>query len=86
VDCYACSRRFTALEQEAHGLKAALAEIRYALLIRGGRIRVSRYESEPDYSETKAARSADLDRLDIHPSMRLRIDHCLQERSEPYIG
>jgi hypothetical protein len=27
-----------------------------------------------------------LDRLDIHPSMRLRIDRYLQRRSAPYIG
>ncbi|MBQ0984926.1 NUDIX domain-containing protein [Streptomyces sp. F63] len=27
-----------------------------------------------------------LDGLNIHPSMRLRIDHGLAERSEPYIG
>lgn len=30
---------------------------------------------------------ADLDDLDIHPSMRLRIQHGLDEsRREPYIG
>jgi hypothetical protein len=28
----------------------------------------------------------DLDALDIHPSMRLRIDHYLERRSSPYIG
>ncbi|MGR6320355.1 NUDIX domain-containing protein [Micromonospora soli] len=27
-----------------------------------------------------------LDRLSIHPSMRLRIDHGFERRSEPYIG
>jgi hypothetical protein len=27
-----------------------------------------------------------LDELNIHPSMRLRIDHYLQRRSAPYIG
>ncbi|MEU7757704.1 NUDIX hydrolase [Micromonospora aurantiaca (nom. illeg.)] len=27
-----------------------------------------------------------LDQLDIHPSMRLRIDHALEERATPYIG
>lgn len=43
-----------------------------------------------DGSETKAVRwvaPADLDRLTIHPSMRLRIDHALDEsRKEPYLG
>jgi 8-oxo-dGTP pyrophosphatase MutT (NUDIX family) len=28
----------------------------------------------------------DLDALNIHPSMRLRIDHYLEHRSAPYIG
>jgi hypothetical protein len=27
-----------------------------------------------------------LDQLNIHPSMRLRIDHYLERRSTPYIG
>ena len=27
-----------------------------------------------------------LDSLNIHPSMRLRIDHYLERRSTPYIG
>jgi hypothetical protein len=27
-----------------------------------------------------------LDSLNIHPSMRLRIDHYLERRSAPYIG
>ncbi|MFG1776850.1 NUDIX hydrolase [Micromonospora sp. NPDC049048] len=29
---------------------------------------------------------AELDQLDIHPSMRLRIDHALDSRTAPYIG
>ncbi|MFG1885992.1 NUDIX hydrolase [Micromonospora sp. NPDC049102] len=29
---------------------------------------------------------AQLNHLDIHPSMRLRIDHALNERATPYIG
>ncbi|MEV7984290.1 NUDIX domain-containing protein [Micromonospora sp. NPDC085948] len=29
---------------------------------------------------------AQLNHLDIHPSMRLRIDHALKERATPYIG
>lgn len=28
----------------------------------------------------------ELDHLDIHPSMRLRIEHALDERAAPYIG
>ena len=40
-------------------------------------------------SETKEVRfvlPADLDSLNFHPSMRLRIDHYLEHRSMPYIG
>jgi ADP-ribose pyrophosphatase YjhB (NUDIX family) len=40
-------------------------------------------------SETSEARwvsTEKLDRLSIHPSMRLRIDHGYQHRPEPYIG
>ena len=40
-------------------------------------------------SETREVRFvplAQLDGLDIHPSMRLRIDHWAQQRGEPYIG
>ncbi|PKW14146.1 NUDIX domain-containing protein [Saccharopolyspora spinosa] len=43
-----------------------------------------------DGSETKEVRwvsPADLDQLNIHPSMRLRIDHALDDsRTEPYLG
>ncbi|TDC94026.1 NUDIX domain-containing protein [Saccharopolyspora aridisoli] len=43
-----------------------------------------------DGSETKEVRwvaPADLDRLNIHTSMRLRIDHALDEtRTQPYLG
>jgi ADP-ribose pyrophosphatase YjhB (NUDIX family) len=44
----------------------------------------------PDGTETKAAswiKPAEVPRLRIHPSMRLRIDHALDERrTEPYLG
>jgi 8-oxo-dGTP pyrophosphatase MutT (NUDIX family) len=43
-----------------------------------------------DGTETKAARwvnPSDLDDLNIHPSMRLRIDHALDSsRTEPFLG
>lgn len=40
-------------------------------------------------SETKEVAFVDpskLDSLNIHPSMRMRIDHYLDHRSQPYIG
>jgi hypothetical protein len=46
---YAGCERFTSLAAETQALKAALAEIRYAVRIQGPRVTVSRYEGEPDY-------------------------------------
>jgi arginase family enzyme len=49
--------------------------------ILGGELRTS--------SETKEVRFVTLDELDelnIHPSMRLRIKHALDDRSEVYVG
>jgi ADP-ribose pyrophosphatase YjhB (NUDIX family) len=37
-------------------------------------------------SEVKFIDPDDLDRLNIHPSMLLRIQHYLERRSQPYIG
>jgi hypothetical protein len=37
-------------------------------------------------SEVEFVAPARLDSLNIHPSMRLRIDHYLERRSTPYIG
>jgi DNA mismatch repair protein MutS len=47
---YARSRPFTRLVAETKKLKEDLSKVRYCLHIRGNRVRVSRYESEPDYS------------------------------------
>jgi ADP-ribose pyrophosphatase YjhB (NUDIX family) len=37
-------------------------------------------------SEVEFVAPARLDSLNVHPSMRLRIDHYLERRSAPYIG
>jgi ADP-ribose pyrophosphatase YjhB (NUDIX family) len=37
-------------------------------------------------SEVEFVAPARLDSLNIHPSMRLRIDHYLERRSAPYVG
>jgi DNA mismatch repair protein MutS len=47
---YTGSGEFASLRAETIKLKDDLAGIRYCLHIKGSRIRVSRYESEPDYS------------------------------------
>jgi hypothetical protein len=44
----------------------------------------SRTSSET--SEVARAAPDRLDSLNMHPSMRLRIDHYLERRSAPYIG
>lgn len=46
-------------------------------------------EAREDGTETKEVKwvpISELDGLNIHPSMRLRIDHYLAERSTPFIG
>jgi DNA mismatch repair protein MutS len=48
---YQGSEVFQGLEREIQALKANLAAIRYRLQIEGPRIKVSRYESDPDYGE-----------------------------------
>lgn len=47
----------------------------------GGEIRTSSESKEVQFIPPDA-----LEDLPIHPSMRLRIDHGLTERTEPYIG
>jgi DNA mismatch repair protein MutS len=47
---YGASAGFTALAGDARDRKAALARIRYTTRIRGGRVDVSRYQGEADYS------------------------------------
>lgn len=37
-------------------------------------------------SEVRYVAPEELDTLDIHPSIRLRIDHFLERRPEPYVG
>jgi len=47
----------------------------------GGELRTS-----SETKEVKWVAPADLDALNIHPSMRLRIDHYLERRATPYLG
>jgi hypothetical protein len=50
LDGYVASTEFTALARDTRDRKDALAQIRYCTRIRGGRVDVSRYEDEADYS------------------------------------
>jgi DNA mismatch repair protein MutS len=47
---YAASAGFTALASDTRDRKDALGQIRYCTRIRGGRVEVSRYQGEADYS------------------------------------
>ncbi|MCX3058875.1 NUDIX hydrolase [Streptomyces beihaiensis] len=49
--------------------------------ITGGELRTS-----SESKEVAFVHPSRLDQLNIHPSMRMRIDHGLADRSEPYIG
>jgi ADP-ribose pyrophosphatase YjhB (NUDIX family) len=49
--------------------------------ITGGELRTSSESKEVAFVALSR-----LDELNIHPSMRLRIDHALSDRADPYIG
>lgn len=50
VGCYVASAGFTALARDTNRRKDTLGKIRYCTRIRGGRVEVSRYTGEADYS------------------------------------
>jgi ADP-ribose pyrophosphatase YjhB (NUDIX family) len=50
------------------------------------RMLVGQLATSSETEEVRFVDPADLDALNIHPSMRLRIDHFLKHRSTPYIG
>ena len=43
-------------------------------------------KTSSESSEVLWVRPEDLDGLDMHPSMRLRIQHALEDRDQPFIG
>jgi DNA mismatch repair protein MutS len=48
---YAVSKPFTSLIEETRRLKQAFGSIRYSVLIRGGRVTVTKYARDADYSD-----------------------------------
>jgi hypothetical protein len=50
VEGYVGTEGFASLSADTHAVKDALARVRYAVLIQGGRVTVRRYAGEPDYS------------------------------------
>lgn len=71
----------------AHLIEYADGEIRqqFAICFRtrllGGDLRTS-----DESTDLRWVAATDLDDLAIHPSIRIRIDHFLENRTEPYIG
>lgn len=53
----------------------------FAARVTGGELRTS-----SESKEVAFVHPSRLDTLNIHPSMRLRIDHGLERRAEPYLG
>ena len=51
LTAYVASERFTSLVAETQGVVDSLASVSYSVHIRGNRVRVSRYDGEPDMSE-----------------------------------
>ncbi|MFF5051716.1 NUDIX hydrolase [Micromonospora sp. NPDC000663] len=91
-------REETGIEVEVTGLVGTYTDPRHVMAYDDGEVRQQfsicfsarpiRGEPTPS-SESRQVRwvdPADLDQLDIHPSMRLRIDHALADRGVPYLG
>ena len=51
LDGYVTSAPFSSLEADTNSRKQALERVKYCTRIRGGRVDVTRYDGEPDYSE-----------------------------------
>lgn len=50
LDSYVTSPEFLVMAKETKACREVLAQVRYCMLIRGGRVDVSRYDGEVDYS------------------------------------
>jgi len=70
-----------------HVVEYSDGEVRqqFSLCFRGRPIAGTTRPSD-ESSEVEWIAQTSLDKLNIHPSMRLRIDHGFQRRPEPYIG
>jgi hypothetical protein len=60
---------------------ASNARVCFTTRLLGGQLATSSETSEVEFVAPER-----LEELNIHPSMRLRIDHYLERRSTPYIG
>lgn len=71
-----------------HVMKYDDGEVRqqFSICFRARQIGGSAREDGTETKEVRWVPTDQLDNLNIHPSMRLRIDHYLDQRSEPFIG
>jgi ADP-ribose pyrophosphatase YjhB (NUDIX family) len=91
-------REETGIEVEVTGLLGIYTNPRHVMAYDDGEVRQQfsiSFSARPiggeltTSSESRQVRwvdPAELDKLEIHPSMRLRIDHALRDATAPYIG
>lgn len=91
-------REETGLEVEVTGLVGIYTDPRHLIAYTDGEVRQQftlsfrtrllsgSLRPDSESHELRWVRRDDLDNLNIHPSMRLRIDHFVEQRGEPYLG
>lgn len=91
-------REETGIEVEVTGLVGIYTNPRHVMAYDDGEVRQQfsicftarpvggELATSTESREVRWVGPAGLDQLDIHPSMRLRIDHALANRATPYIG
>src|SRR4051812_2347159 len=92
------TREESGIDVEVTGIVGIYTDPRHVMAYSDGEVRQqfsicfrARYlggtpRASDESSEVAWTGRDELDRLPIHPSMRLRIDHGFAERDEPYIG
>jgi 8-oxo-dGTP pyrophosphatase MutT (NUDIX family) len=91
-------REETGIEVEVIGLLGIYTNPKHVMAYDDGEVRQQfsisfsakpiggRLATSSESRQVRWVNPADLDRLEIHPSMRLRIDHALRGATAPYIG
>ena len=91
-------REETGLEVEVTGLVGIYTDPRHVIAYTDGEVRQQftlsfrtrllggQLQKDDESKELRWVARDDLDALTIHPSMRLRIDHCFAGLDQPYLG
>lgn len=91
-------REETGLDVEVTGLVGIYSDPKHVIAYTDGEVRQQftlafrcrllggQLANDSESHELRWVAPEDLDELAIHPSMRLRIDHFLQNRADPYLG